>query len=87
MTETYNNYNSYTGYTMADMTTIRISKETRDDIATFGTKDDTYDDIVRRLYDLAVETQLRRLLTDTEGTITLDEAERRHKRRWSTSSS
>ena len=31
------------------MTTITISKETRDQLATIGTKDSTFDDIIKNL--------------------------------------
>jgi predicted CopG family antitoxin len=55
-------------------TTIQISKETKDLISTFGTKQDTYEDIIKRMYDLAVKEQLREFLMSSEGTVTLEEA-------------
>jgi hypothetical protein len=64
-------------------TTIQISKETKDLISTFGGKDDTYDDIVRRIYKLAVKEQVTEFLMSSENTITLDEARIRHAKRWS----
>ena len=61
-------------------TTIQISKETKNLISTFGTKEDTYEDIVRRLYNLAVKEQLRQLLLSPA--IPIDEAIARAKKRW-----
>lgn len=63
-------------------TTIQINRETKQLISTFGTKEDTYDDIVKRMYDLAVKEQLRELLFSSKNTITLAEARRRHAERW-----
>ncbi|MDO8641998.1 MAG: hypothetical protein Q7R76_00190 [Candidatus Woesearchaeota archaeon] len=63
-------------------TTIQLSKETKAAISTFGGKEDTYDDIVKRMYDLAVKEQLRELLFSSENTITLAEARKRHAERW-----
>jgi len=42
---------------MADkeITTIRVSKETRDMLAQFGTKGETYDEIIRKLIEIAKE--------------------------------
>lgn len=55
-------------------TTIQISKETKHLIGSFGTKEDTYEDIIKRIYKLAVKEQLREFLMSSEGTITLEEA-------------
>ena len=63
-------------------TTIQLSDETKTLIGTFGTKEDTYDDIVKRLYNLAVKEQLREFLLSTENTITLEEARKRLAKRW-----
>jgi len=51
-------------------------------IKEFGIKGETYADIIKRLYDLAVKEQLRELLMSSENTITIDEARRRHTKRW-----
>jgi hypothetical protein len=64
-------------------TTIQISKNTKELISTFGTKEDTYDDIVRRLYDFAVKEQLREFLYSSKDSISVDEALRRAKKKWS----
>jgi hypothetical protein len=55
-------------------TTIQLSKETKNLISTFGTKEDTYDTIVRRLYKLAVKEQLRELLLSSKDSLSLEEA-------------
>lgn len=79
--ETFKYYSSYSSYSMN--TTIQISQETKDMISTFGSKEDTYDDIVRRLYNLAVKEQVTEFLMSSENTIPIDEAIRRSKKKWS----
>jgi predicted CopG family antitoxin len=63
-------------------TTIQISNETKSLISSFGTKEDTYDDIVKRLYNLAVKEQLREFLMSSENTISIEEALEDAKKRW-----
>ena len=63
-------------------TTIQLNNETKRMISTFGTKEDTYDDIIRRIYDLAVKEQLRDFLLSSDNTIPIDEAIRRAKDKW-----
>jgi hypothetical protein len=63
-------------------TTIQISKETKELIATFGTKEETYEEIIKRMYNLAVAEQLHQFLMSSEGTISIKEAIRRHKEKW-----
>ena len=55
-------------------TTIQVSEATKRLIGTFGTKEDTYETILVRMYDLAVKEQLREFLLSSENTITLDTA-------------
>jgi len=62
--------------------TIQLSKETKELINTFGSKEDTYEDIIKRMYSLAVKEQLRQFLMSSEGTITLDEARKRLNKKW-----
>jgi hypothetical protein len=78
--ETFINYSDYSNYSMP--TTIQISKETKDLIGTFGSKEDTYEDIIKRLYKLAVKEQLREFLMSSENTIPIDEAIKRAKKEW-----
>ena len=63
-------------------TTIQLSEETKTLIGTFGTKEDTYEDILKRMYRLAVKEQLREFLMSSENTISLDEARKRLAKRW-----
>ena len=74
------NYSGYSYYSMA--TTIQISEETKQLIGTFGTKQDTYEDIIKRLYKLAVKEQLREFLLASENTIPIDEAIKRARKQW-----
>ena len=53
--------------------TIQLSKETKSLISTFGTKEDTYEDIIKTMYRLAVKEQLREFLMTSENTLTIDE--------------
>ena len=64
------------------VTTIQLSEETKALIATFGTKEDTYEDILKRMYGLAAKEQLREFLMSSENTISLDEARKRLAKRW-----
>ena len=63
-------------------TTIQLSQDTKQLISTFGTKEDTYDDIIKRMYLLAVKEQLREFLLSSEGTISIDEAIEKARKRW-----
>lgn len=63
-------------------TTIQLSKETKELIGTFGSKEDTYDEIIRRMYKLAVKEQVTEFLMSSENTIPIDEAIKRAKKRW-----
>jgi len=55
-------------------TTIQISNETKSLISSFGTKEDTYEDIIKRIYKLAVKEQLREFMMSSDNTISLSEA-------------
>ena len=63
-------------------TTIQISTETKSLISTFGTKEDTYEDIIKRMYDLAVKEQLREFLLSSENTISIGEARKELNKKW-----
>lgn len=64
------------------MTTIQISKETKDMISTFGKKDETYEVIIKRMYNLAVKEHFREFMMSSEGFISIEEAIKRHKKIW-----
>ncbi|MDP3728755.1 MAG: hypothetical protein Q8R18_04855 [bacterium] len=63
-------------------TTIQIEEETKELISTFGSKKDSYDDIVRRMYRMAVKEQLREFLFSSEKAIPIDKAIKRAKEKW-----
>ncbi len=63
-------------------TTIQLSAETKQLINTFGTKEDTYEDILRRMYDLAAKEQLREFLLSSEDALPIDEAIKIAKKKW-----
>ena len=62
--------------------TIQITRETKQLIGSFGTKEDSYETIIKRMYKLALKEQLREFLLSSEITIPIDEAIRRAKKRW-----
>lgn len=76
----YSNYGGYSENNMA--TTIQISEEVRDKIKSFGTKGETYQDIIERLYNIAVKEQLKELLLSSKDTISLEEARKRLNKKW-----
>jgi len=63
-------------------TTIQISNETKKLISSFGSKEDTYDVIVKRLYDLAVKEQLREFLLSSKDSISIEEARKEVEKKW-----
>ena len=65
-----------------EITTIQLSKETRDKICSFGKKGESYDDILKRVYSLAVKEQLRNFLLSSEGTISIEEAREELNKKW-----
>lgn len=72
----------YSGYSNYMNTTIQLSKETKRMISTFGTKEETYDAILQRLYHFAVKEQLRELLLSSTNSISLAKARKQHAERW-----
>lgn len=62
--------------------TIQLSKETKELIGTFGAKEDTYEDIIKKMYSMAVKEQLRQFLMSSEKTLTIDEARVRLSKKW-----
>ena len=69
------------------ITTIQLSKETRDKISSFGSKGESYDEILKRIYNLAVKEQLREFLMSDEGYIPIEEAIKETEKRWPTKKS
>lgn len=64
------------------VTTIQISEEIRDKIKSFGTKGETYQEIIERLYNIAVKEQLKEFLMDSTNAISLKEAKKRLDKKW-----
>jgi hypothetical protein len=64
------------------ITTIQLSNETKRKISTFGVKGESYDQILQRIYNMAVKTQLRELLMSSEDTVSLDDFEKEIDKKW-----
>ena len=65
-----------------NITTIQLSKETKDRIASFGVKGESYDKIIRKIYSLAIKEQLRSFLMSNEGFIPIEEAIKEADKKW-----
>lgn len=65
-----------------EITTIQLSKETRDKISSFGIKGESYDSILKRIYSFAIKEQLREFLLSSEGTISVEEARKELDKKW-----
>lgn len=63
-------------------TTIQLSQEMKEKLASFGSKNETYDQILRRVYDMAVKVQLREFLMSEEDTVPANEALEEAKEQW-----
>lgn len=63
-------------------TTIQLNKSTRDRIASFGMKGESYEEIINRIYSLAVKEQLRQFLMSEDGFVPIEEAIKEAKKRW-----
>ena len=73
----------YSGYSEYRMTsTIQISKETKTLISSFGSKEDSYEDIIKRIYNLAVKEQLREFLMSSENCVPIEEAIKEAEEKW-----
>lgn len=62
-------------------TTIQVDEPTKERLKSFGLKGDTYQEIINRLYDIAVQQQLRELLSSKKA-IPIDEAIKQYKKKW-----
>jgi len=63
-------------------TTIAVSVEIKEELKEFGTKGETYEDILTRLLNSAKERQLQELLMDTTNCVPIEDALSRAKKRW-----
>ncbi len=65
-----------------DISTIQLSKETKRKISSFGVKGESYDDIIKKLYSMAIKEQLREFLMSDEGFIPIEEAIKEADKKW-----
>mgnify|MGYP001590626610 CR=1 FL=1 len=65
-----------------EITTIQLSKEMKEKIDSFGTKGESYEEILRRIYSMAVKEQLREFLMSEEGFIPIEEAIQEADKKW-----
>jgi hypothetical protein len=65
-----------------EITTIQLSKETKDKIASFGLKGESYDAILQRIYSFAVKEQLRKFLMSDEGFVPIEDAIKEANKKW-----
>jgi hypothetical protein len=65
-----------------EITTIQLSKETKDKLSSFGVKGESYDIILKRIYALAIKEQLREFLLSSEDTISIEEARKELDKKW-----
>lgn len=64
------------------ITTIQLSKETKDKISSFGVKGESYDEILKKIYSLAVKEQLRIFLMSDDGFIPIEDAIKEADKKW-----
>jgi len=64
------------------ITTIQLSHETKDKVSSFGIKGETYDDIIQRIYTLAVKEQLKEFLMSEKGYVSIEEAIKEADKKW-----
>ena len=65
-----------------DISTIQLSKETKKKISSFGIKGESYDEILKRIYSMAIKEQLREFLMSEEGFIPIEEAIKETDKKW-----
>jgi hypothetical protein len=65
-----------------EITTIQLSKETKNKISSFGMKGESYDDILKRIYSLAVKEQLRDFLMSDVGFVPIEDAIKEADKKW-----
>lgn len=68
-----------------ETTTIQVSKEMKEKLASFGTKSESYEEILRKIYALAVKEQLREFLMSEKGFVPIEEAIKEAEKKWSRS--
>lgn len=66
-----------------EITTIQISKEMKEKLNSFGAKSESYEEILRRIYSLALKEQIRDFLMSGENCISIDDAIKEAESKWS----
>lgn len=62
--------------------TIQLSSDTKNMISSFGTKGETFETIIKRIYSLAVKEQLREFLMPSKRYLSIDEARAEVEKKW-----
>lgn len=62
--------------------TIQLSSETKRMISSFGSKGETFETIIKRIYNFAVKEQLRQFLMSSENCISLEEFKKEINKKW-----
>lgn len=68
------------------VTTISVSKDMKEKLRNLGRAGDSYDDILRRMYEATKSNLLLHYLYDTSDSVPIDEAIADAKKRWPKSS-
>lgn len=63
-------------------TTIQISSEMKEKLASFGNKNETFETILQKVYSLAVKEQLRDFLMNSKGFIPINDAIKEANKKW-----
>lgn len=63
-------------------TTIAITKETKNKISSFGAKGESYEEIIKRIYNMAVKEQVKEILMSDKGFIPIEEAIKEANKKW-----
>ena len=66
----------------ANMTTIALSKELKEELKEYGNKSETYEDIIKRLMDSAKERMLHDLLFNQSDSVPIEKAIAWAKKKW-----
>ena len=65
-----------------EITTIQLSREMKDKIASFGTKGESYEEILERIYSMATKEQLREFLMSEKGFVPIEVAIKEADKKW-----
>ena len=62
--------------------TIQLSHETKNMISSFGLKGESFETIIKRMYELAVKEHLRQFLMPSDRFIPIDEVIKEAEKKW-----